>query len=87
MRKIGRVAPVGMRGETMNTIHAVYEKGVFRPTEPVDLSEGSEVTVQPNPVGEPEGLSAHQKRIRELLNQDVDTGDPLLSARHDQHQP
>jgi predicted DNA-binding antitoxin AbrB/MazE fold protein len=27
----------------MRTIHAVYEDGVFRPTEPVSLAQGSEV--------------------------------------------
>ena len=29
----------------MSTIHAVYESGVFRPTTPVDLPEGYEVTI------------------------------------------
>ena len=27
----------------MKTIHAVYEDGVFRPTEPVNLASGTEV--------------------------------------------
>jgi predicted DNA-binding antitoxin AbrB/MazE fold protein len=30
----------------MPVIHAVYENGVFRPTEPVDLPESSEVEVE-----------------------------------------
>jgi predicted DNA-binding antitoxin AbrB/MazE fold protein len=71
----------------MKTIHAVYENGVFRPLEPVELPEGSEVTVEPKPIDEPDVLSRHQKRIYELLSQSVDTGDPHFSERHDEHQP
>ncbi len=71
----------------MQTIHAIYQNGIFRPTTPVDLPEGSEVTIEPKRVGEPEGLSPHQKRIRELLTQGEDTNDPYLSARHNEHQP
>ncbi len=29
----------------MTAIHAIYENGVFRPTAPVDLPDGTEVTV------------------------------------------
>ena len=72
----------------MKVIHAIFENGVFRPTEPVDLPEGSEVTVEPRPpVNEPTGTSTHWKRIHELLSQSVDTGDPGLSERHNEHQP
>lgn len=71
----------------MKIIHAVYENGVFRPTEPVELPDGCEVTVEPKPSTEAKGLSPHQGRIRELLRQPVNTGDPRLSERHDEHQP
>lgn len=71
----------------MKIIHAVYEKGVFRPTEPVDLPDGCEVTVEPKSAAVPVGLSPHQRRIRDLLRQPVDTDDPGLSGRHDEHQP
>ncbi len=71
----------------MKTIHAVYENGVFRPTEPVDLPEGSEVTVEPRQVPAREPLSSHQKRIYELLSRSDDTADPGLSERHNEHQP
>jgi predicted DNA-binding antitoxin AbrB/MazE fold protein len=37
----------------VRTIHAVYENGVFRPTSPVDLPEGTEVRVEAPPLGEP----------------------------------
>jgi predicted DNA-binding antitoxin AbrB/MazE fold protein len=71
----------------MKIIHAVYEKGVFRPTEPVDLPDGCEVTVEPKSAAEPVDLSPHQRRIRDLLRQPIDTDDPGLSGRHDEHQP
>ncbi len=41
----------------MRTIHAVYENGVFRPTTPVDLPEGTEVRIEPTPLGEPGPVS------------------------------
>ena len=31
----------------MPTIHAIYEHGVFRPTEPVNLDEATEVVFEP----------------------------------------
>jgi predicted DNA-binding antitoxin AbrB/MazE fold protein len=71
----------------MRVIAAVYENGVFRPIEPVDLPDGCQVTVEPRSVAEPEGLSPHQRRIHELLRQPVDTADPGLAERHDEHQP
>jgi predicted DNA-binding antitoxin AbrB/MazE fold protein len=41
----------------VRTIHAVYENGVFRPTSPVDLPEGTEVRVEAPPLGEPSPVS------------------------------
>jgi predicted DNA-binding antitoxin AbrB/MazE fold protein len=32
----------------MKTIHAIYEDGVFRPTEPVELPNGTEVEITPS---------------------------------------
>lgn len=34
----------------MATIRAIFENGVFRPTEPVALAESTEVTFEPRPV-------------------------------------
>jgi predicted DNA-binding antitoxin AbrB/MazE fold protein len=36
-------------GEAMNTVEAIYEKGVFRPIGKIDLNEGDkvEITVKP----------------------------------------
>ena len=76
----------------MKTIHAVYENGVFRPTGPVDLAEGSEVTIKPKSVapassrpGDPnaEAMAA----VCEVLSHSYKTGETDLAARHDEHQP
>lgn len=71
----------------MKTIRAIDEKGVFRPTEPVELPEGSEVTIEPRLERADDSLSRHQERIYQLLSESVDTGDPTLCERHDEHQP
>ena len=36
----------------MKTVRAIYEHGVFRPTEPVDFPEGSRVVVKAGPAAE-----------------------------------
>jgi predicted DNA-binding antitoxin AbrB/MazE fold protein len=74
-------------------LRAIFEKGVFRPMEPVELPEGTVVQVQaPDelvdvralvPPGADEGLI----RIYECLAQSFDTGDPEAAARHNEHQP
>ena len=70
----------------MAVIHAVYENGVFRPTEPVDLPESSEVEVElrlVTPSSEAKGLDA----IYTLLEARFESGEADVAARHDEHQP
>jgi len=57
-----------------HTIPAIFDAGVFRPLEPVDLAEGTQVQVQvPRPAEEtsrelsPEGLARQQAAIKEML--------------------
>jgi hypothetical protein len=80
----------------MKTIHAVYENGVFRPTEPVDLPEGSKVTIEPSVVAneqpqpsDPEfaHLEPGLARIYAILSHSYDGGAPDTAARHNEHQP
>ncbi len=74
-------------------IRAVYENGVFRPTEPVKLPEGAVVQVQaPDEVVDvralvPAGTDEELIRIYECLAQSYDSGDPEAAARHNEHQP
>ena len=37
----------------MAIVHAIYENGVFRPTQPVSLPDGAEVTFEPRAAEEP----------------------------------
>jgi predicted DNA-binding antitoxin AbrB/MazE fold protein len=72
------------------TIHAIYENGVFRPIEPVNLPERCEVEVdvrlvKAEPTREPmsEGLA----EIYAILGERYDSGHTDTAARHNEHQP
>ena len=68
----------------MAVIHAVYENGVFRPTEPVDLPESSKVELRLiAPATEEKRLDA----IYTLLEARFESGEADVAARHDEHQP
>ena len=80
----------------MKAISAVYENGVFRPTEPVDLPEGCEVTVEPRMEDSSQPQSsdpqfAHLEpglaKVYAVLSHRYDGGSPDAAARHDEHQP
>lgn len=81
----------------MSTIHAIYENGVFRPTEPVDLPEKSHVKFEPRLVEiDPDvadsiselaktdpGLAA----VYEVLSRRYNSGHHDTAERHNEHQP
>ena len=76
----------------MNAIPAVYESGVFRPVGPVDLPEGSLVSVHPNPLPtEPEPTPAQlaaRRRVYEILSRRYDGEEPSdVLATHNDPQP
>ena len=69
------------------TVRAIYENGVFRPTEPVNLPENAEVEFEPK-VLLPQGDDrAAQERIYELLGRTFPSGHTDTAERHDEHQP
>ena len=70
----------------MKTIHAIYERGVFRPLEAVDLPETTEVVFEPRPVLPPT-LPEARARVLAALAQRFDSGENDVAARHDEHQP
>ena len=81
---------VGPGRRAVKTIHAVYENGVFRPTEPIELPEGTEVeicTSSRNGAGlvprEPDQLDA----VYEILGRRHRSGRPDTAERHNEHQP
>jgi predicted DNA-binding antitoxin AbrB/MazE fold protein len=69
----------------MSTVHAIFEDGVFRPREPVELPEGSEVEFEPRIVHSVngDGLS----RVYEILSRRFDSGETDVAERHNEHQP
>ena len=74
----------------MKPVHAIYEHGVFRPTEPVDFPEGSRVVVEaeqplplPLPPNDDEGLD----EIYAILSRRYRSGASDTAERHNEHQP
>lgn len=70
----------------MSTIRAIYENGVFRPIEPIELPERSVVEFEPRPVEgdrDDEALDA----IYEVLSHRHRSGRHDLAERHNEHQP
>jgi predicted DNA-binding antitoxin AbrB/MazE fold protein len=71
----------------MKTIHAIYEHGVFRPLDAVDLPDQTEVEFQPTIKSRPEPVPADMKRIYEILSLRFNSGEHDVAARHNEHQP
>jgi predicted DNA-binding antitoxin AbrB/MazE fold protein len=69
----------------METFHAIFENGVFRPTEPVLYPEHSEVELQARIVnGE---LVQNLDAIYAVMSQRYNSGEGDVAARHNEHQP
>ena len=74
-----------------STVHAIYENGVFRPVEPVDLPDRTAVELQLRVSGEqkptrapmPEGLA----KVYAILGERYNSGHSDTAARHNEHQP
>jgi predicted DNA-binding antitoxin AbrB/MazE fold protein len=68
------------------TIHAIFENGVFRPTQPVDLPDRCEVEFELRAVSpEPERPSLDD--VYAILGKRFHSGESDVAARHDEHQP
>jgi predicted DNA-binding antitoxin AbrB/MazE fold protein len=70
----------------LKTVHAIYENGVFRPTEPVELPEAAHVVFEPKLVDASQS-AASLDDVYQLLSQRFDSGQPDVAARHNEHQP
>jgi len=67
-------------------IHAIYENGVFRPVQPVDLPDRCEVEVEVRSIKT--GLPRPSlDDVYAILNERFDSGERDVAARHDEHQP
>ncbi|HEY7086672.1 MAG TPA: antitoxin family protein [Tepidisphaeraceae bacterium] len=70
----------------MSIIRAVYEGGVFRPTERVDLPEHIEVEFEPRVVAEP-ARNGDLNDVYAVLSERYASGERDTAARHNEHQP
>jgi predicted DNA-binding antitoxin AbrB/MazE fold protein len=71
----------------MKTIHAVFEQGVFRPLETVELPERTEVEFEPRPVGGVSNGETNLQAIYAVLSERHQSGERDVAARHNEHQP
>jgi predicted DNA-binding antitoxin AbrB/MazE fold protein len=70
----------------MNSIHAIYENGVFRPVEQVDLPNLCEVEFEPRLV-QPIQPNHELEGVYAVLSERYVSGDSDVAARHNEHQP
>jgi predicted DNA-binding antitoxin AbrB/MazE fold protein len=70
----------------MSQIHAIYEDGVFRPLQPVNLPNSCEVEFEPRLIETPENKTGLDD-IYAILAERYDSGNTDTAARHDEHQP
>lgn len=68
----------------VRNIRAVFEKGIFRPLEPVNLPENTEVEIIAQAA---DGQDAAWNEIYETLSARFRGGDPKVAERHNEHQP
>jgi predicted DNA-binding antitoxin AbrB/MazE fold protein len=69
----------------MGTIHAIYEDGIFRPTEPVLLPDKCKVEFEPRIVeGE---LVQDLDAIYAVMSKRFNSGEHDVAERHNEHQP
>ena len=72
----------------MTAVRAIYEKGIFRPLEPVDLPEACEVLVTPAVPRALRPMSPEARaRVLEILGRRHRSGEQDVAERHNEHQP
>ena len=70
----------------MKSIHAVYEDGVFRPVEAVELPERCHVEFEPRIV-DAEAITPSLDEVYAVLSERFESGDSDVAVRHNEHQP
>jgi predicted DNA-binding antitoxin AbrB/MazE fold protein len=69
------------------TIHAVYENGVFRPSEALDLPENSQVEFEFRIVTKNKDAGQALDDVYAVLSESFDGGQFDDAARHNEHLP
>ena len=68
------------------TIHAIFENGIFRPVEPVNLPDRCEVEVEVRTVRPGAGQPSLDD-VYAILSKRFNSGEHDVAARHNEHQP
>ena len=68
------------------TVKAVFETGIFRPTQPADLPENCCVEFDVRIVSPPDDETGLEE-VYAILSKRFDSGDSNVAQRHDEHQP
>jgi predicted DNA-binding antitoxin AbrB/MazE fold protein len=68
------------------TVRAVFENGVFRPLDKVELPEKAQFEFEPRPVGTPPPADGMEK-IYEVLSRRYASGHTDTAERHNEHKP
>ena len=82
----------------MQTVHAIYENGIFRPIEPVHLPDQTAVEFEPRLVGSTKDDNRSQNggiapsdhgldAVYKILSERYASGYTDTAARHNEHQP
>lgn len=69
----------------MSMIRAVFENGVFRPTQPVQIPEHAQVEFEPRIV--PDADRPALDEVYAVLSKRHESGDRDVAERHNEHQP
>jgi predicted DNA-binding antitoxin AbrB/MazE fold protein len=70
----------------METFHAIFENGVFRPTVPVSFPDHCEVELRGRIVNG-KTVDDDMDEIYEILDRRYTSGHTDTAARHNEHQP
>lgn len=70
----------------MKTVAAIYENGVFRPLEKIELPEASQVSVLVPDDSRPP-MSPTLSAVYEVMAERYDSGHHDTAERHNEHQP
>jgi predicted DNA-binding antitoxin AbrB/MazE fold protein len=82
-----RVTPTITREKAMTKIHAIFENGVFRPTEAVELPEHTEVEFEPQIVAPTIDAGPALDAVYEVMSRRHESGFSDTAERHNEHQP
>lgn len=70
----------------VRTFHAIFENGVLRPVEPVELPDHCAVEIEVRTVQQPS--DAHRlEEVYRILQRRFSSGETDVAGRHDEHQP